>query len=72
VLSKANMFVQVSFCVLVLLSQLAPGFPPDGLMLGEVAVVLLALASGADYVLTWAIKARRDYAAQQTNSPPEK
>jgi cardiolipin synthase len=72
VLSKANMFVQVSFCVIALLSQLTPGFPPAGLVLGEYAVLLLALASGADYVLTWAVKARRDYAAQQTTYPPEK
>jgi cardiolipin synthase len=62
-LSKANMFIQISFCLLVLLAQLVPGIPALAITLGSAAVLFIAAASGFDYVMSWTIKAvqsRRD------------
>jgi cardiolipin synthase len=56
-LSKANMFLQISFCVLVLVSQVVSGIPELVITLGSAAVLFIAGASGSDYVLKWSIKA---------------
>jgi cardiolipin synthase len=56
-LSKFNMVVQIGFCVLVLGSQLLPS-PPQNLISGAAAaVILVAIISGLDYVVTWTRKA---------------
>jgi len=56
-LSKANMFIQICFCVLVLTTQVVDGIPPITIFAGTVAVLFIAAASGCDYVLSWSIKA---------------
>lgn len=56
-LSKFNMAVQVSFCVILLAAQLAGGIPPQVLPYLSGAVLAVAVVSGADYVFTWSRKA---------------
>jgi cardiolipin synthase len=56
-LSKNNMLIQISFCVLVLLSQVLENIPPQITLVGMAAVLFLAAASGFDYVMSWTIKA---------------
>jgi cardiolipin synthase len=56
-LSKANMFVQICFCLLVLMAQVAPMIPAASVTAGIVAVLFIAGASGFDYVMKWSIKA---------------
>ena len=56
-LSKANMFVQICFCLLLLLAQILPAVPPEAIIAGTAVVMFIAVTSGMDYVLTWAIKA---------------
>jgi cardiolipin synthase len=56
-LSKANMFVQISFCVLVLLAQITPQVPAIAITAGTVAVLFIAAASGFDYMMSWTLKA---------------
>jgi len=56
-LSKANMFIQITFCVLVLASRILPGIPDAAILLGSAAVLFIAAASGFDYVMSWTIKA---------------
>lgn len=56
-LSKINMFVQISFCVLVLLAQVVPQVPALAITAGSAAVLFIAAASGFDYVMSWTIKA---------------
>jgi cardiolipin synthase len=56
-LSKANMFVQVSFCLLVLIAQVVPQIPQMAVTVGSAAVLFIAAASGFDYVMSWTIKA---------------
>jgi cardiolipin synthase len=56
-LSKCNMFIQICFCVLVLLTQVVPYIPPTATLAGSVAVLFIAAASGFDYVMTWTLKA---------------
>ena len=56
-LSKANMFIQICFCVLVLLTQVVDWIPPITILAGTVAVLFTAVASGFDYVLSWTVKA---------------
>lgn len=56
-LSKINMLIQISFCVLVLLTQVVPGIPPAAILVGSVAVLFIAATSGFDYVMSWTIKA---------------
>jgi hypothetical protein len=51
------MFIQISFCVLVLLMQVVPHIPPTATLAGAMAVLFIAGASGFDYVLTWTVKA---------------
>ncbi len=55
-LSKLNMFIQITYCVLVLSAQLTP-FTEELLAWGGIAVILIALVSGIDYVFTWSRKA---------------
>ena len=56
-LSKGNMFIQISFCVLVLMSQVISGIPPVAIFAGTAAVLFIAAASGFDYMMSWTIKA---------------
>lgn len=56
-LSKSNMFFQVCFCLLVLFAQVTTGVPVVAITVGMTLVILFALASGLDYVLSWSIKA---------------
>lgn len=56
-LSKSNMSIQISFCVLVLLTQVVPDIPPVATLVGSIAVLFIAAASGFDYVMSWTIKA---------------
>jgi cardiolipin synthase len=63
-LSKANMFIQIAFCILVLLVQLLPAMTPATLTLGAAAVLFFAGASGADYVIKWSARALRQKGEQ--------
>lgn len=56
-LSKFNMLVQICFCVMLLSAQLIRGIDPVALQLAIAAVLLIAIVSGLDYVLTWGRKA---------------
>ena len=56
-LSKVNMFIQISFCVLVLLTQVIPDIPPATALAGSIAVLFIGATSGFDYVMSWTIKA---------------
>ncbi len=56
-LSKSNMFVQICFCVLVLLAQVVNGIPSVAILVGAVAVLFIAAASGFDYIMSWTVKA---------------
>ncbi|RLA47089.1 MAG: CDP-alcohol phosphatidyltransferase family protein [Gammaproteobacteria bacterium] len=56
-LSKANMFVQICFCLLVLLAQVITAIPHMAITVGSAAVLFIATASGFDYVMSWTIKA---------------
>ena len=56
-LSKVNMFVQISFCALVLVAQVFPQIPRESITAGTVAVLFIAASSGFDYVVSWTIKA---------------
>ncbi len=57
-LSKLNMAIQIGFCVLILSAQLLP-IPNSLVLLCSAAVVLAAIASGLDYVVTWSRLARQ-------------
>ncbi|MDZ7785115.1 MAG: CDP-alcohol phosphatidyltransferase family protein [Halioglobus sp.] len=59
-LSKCNMFVQVSFCLLVLLSEVVAGIPREVLLTGGLLIMFFAVASGVDYVVLWTRKAWRE------------
>lgn len=56
-LSKINMFIQISYCMLVLLTQVVASIPPIVTLVGTVLVLFIAAASGVDYVMSWSIKA---------------
>lgn len=56
-LSKANMFIQICFCTLLLTAQVVPGIPSIVILVGSAMVLFIAAASGVDYILTWTIKA---------------
>lgn len=56
-LSKSNMVVQICFCVLVLFTQVVDGIPSAAILVGAVAVLFIAAASGFDYIMSWAVKA---------------
>ena len=65
-LSKATMFVQVTFCVLVLASQLFPALQAV-LHLGSYGLVAaVAIASGLHYVWLWSHKAMQARRAEQS------
>ncbi len=55
-LSKLNMVIQVTFCVLVLGAQLTP-FTDELIAWSGIAVVVITLVSGIDYVVAWTRKA---------------
>lgn len=65
-LSKLNMLLQVCFCLLALLSQVVPGIPAQALLVGAVAVIAFAVASGADYVVSWTRRALRAHRERGT------
>tara|TARA_R110000823_G_scaffold27609_20_gene80543 strand:- start:1355 stop:1945 length:591 start_codon:yes stop_codon:yes gene_type:complete len=56
-LSKGNMFVQISFCLLVLLAQVVADIPPWSLVAGAQLVIFLTVVSGVDYVWRWTVRA---------------
>ena len=63
-ISKLNTAAQIGFCVLMLGVQLVTWVPdkiPEAFMM---LIVALAFASGADYVVHWAARARRDHQAK--------
>ena len=64
-LSKANMFVQIGFCVLVLTAQVIPQIPQISILIGSALVLFIAASSGFDYVMSWTIKAVRAYRQQE-------
>jgi cardiolipin synthase len=63
-LSKANMCVQIGFCVLVLTAQVVTQIPPESITIGIALVLFIAASSGFDYVLSWTIKAVRTHREQ--------
>jgi cardiolipin synthase len=56
-LSKSNLLIQISYCVLILLSQVIPSIPVLVIDIGTVAVLFITTASGVDYVIAWTVKA---------------
>jgi cardiolipin synthase len=63
-LSKANMCVQIAFCVLVLTAQVTPLIPEVSVTIGMAVVVFIAASSGFDYVASWTIKALKQRSEQ--------
>ncbi len=59
-LSKTNMLIQICFCVLVLAAQVVPGIPSLVITAATVVVLVIAIASGLDYVVSWSIKAMQN------------
>ena len=59
-LSKANMGIQIGFCVLVLTAQVVTQIPPVTITIGMALVLFIAASSGFDYVASWTIKAIRE------------
>ena len=64
-LSKANMCVQIAFCVLVLTAQVVPQIPGMAITVGSALVLFIAASSGFDYVMSWTIKAIRTRREQE-------
>lgn len=58
-LSKLNMGVQIFFCVFLLAAQLLPPLPETLFSVATGTVIIIAIVSGLDYVLTWSRKARQ-------------
>lgn len=58
-LSKLNMGVQIGFCLLLLGSQQLGGLPAGLAPAATLAVVVAAVLSGADYIITWSLKTYR-------------
>jgi len=56
-LSKLNMIVQIGFCVLLLADQLLDKVPAVLVETSTWLVLLIAIISGADYVINWGRKA---------------
>lgn len=71
-ISKANMFVQIIFCLLVLVAQVLPVIPAWSVAAGTLVVIFLAAASGSDYVLNWTIRAlQARKRTRQTSQRPD-
>ncbi|MEZ5567515.1 MAG: CDP-alcohol phosphatidyltransferase family protein [Halioglobus sp.] len=71
-LSKANMFVQILFCLLVLVAQVVPEVPAWSVTAGTLLVIFFAAASGSDYVLNWTIRAlQASKRTRQTSQRPD-
>jgi cardiolipin synthase len=64
-LSKANMGIQIAFCVLVLTAQVVPQIPEISIVIGTALVLFIAASSGFDYVMSWTIKAVRTRREQE-------
>lgn len=60
-ISKNNTAVQIGFCVLMLSVQVIPSVPGVVTEVAIWVVVVMAIASGVDYVLRWALKAKQNY-----------
>lgn len=56
-LSKLNMLIQIAFCVLLLTAQVLPSLGTGWQFWGGVVVIIIAIVSGLDYMITWASKA---------------
>jgi cardiolipin synthase len=56
-LSKLNMALQIGFCVLLLAAQLDMGIPATVIDGAIYVVLVIAIVSGLDYVVTWSRKA---------------
>ena len=67
-LSKSNMFIQVGYCLLVLGAALLSSVPREPLQAGAVLVVVAAVASGLDYVITWTRRARKGLGKQHNKT----
>ncbi|PLW69724.1 CDP-alcohol phosphatidyltransferase family protein [Pseudohalioglobus lutimaris] len=59
-LSKINMLVQICFCVMLLAAQLTPLIGPQVIQGATVLVLMIAVVSGLDYVVTWTRKAHQN------------
>lgn len=64
-LSKANMLVQICFCVLVLGAQVIPGLPTSVISIATIIVLIVAITSGFDYVVSWSIKAMQNRSKEE-------
>lgn len=67
-LSKANMFVQIAFCILVLITQLFPDLPRTLQTSSYYLVLAVALVSGVHYVWLWSHKALTAHSEHSTES----
>ncbi|MDA8752804.1 CDP-alcohol phosphatidyltransferase family protein [Halieaceae bacterium] len=63
-LSKSNMAIQIGYCVLVLAAALLPRLPGELVQAGGALVLLVTVASGIDYVITWTGRARANRGRQ--------
>jgi cardiolipin synthase len=59
-LSKVNMLVQICFCVLLLAAQLLPAISPLAIQWATAVLLVIAVVSGLDYMVTWTRKARQN------------
>ena len=64
-LSKVNMLVQICFCVLVLAAQVVPGVTPLAITLATIIMLVIAIVSGLDYVVSWSVKAMQNRNGEQ-------
>lgn len=56
-LSKCNMFIQVGFCALVLAGKVFSVIPSALIIYSGYVVLVIAVASGANYLIIWTRKA---------------
>ncbi|MEP4148461.1 MAG: CDP-alcohol phosphatidyltransferase family protein [Halioglobus sp.] len=56
-LSKLNMIVQIFFCILILATPLFPSIPGELVSVTTTAVIIIAITSGLDYIVSWSKKA---------------
>lgn len=66
-LSKSNMFIQVGYCLLVLVAALLPGVPHYLLQAAALLVLAVAVASGLDYVISWTRRALANRGRRQVD-----
>lgn len=68
-LSKLNMIVQMCFCVLLLAAQLLDQVPAALVEACTWLALLIAIASGADYVISWGHKAMNESGGRKPDAP---